>query len=98
MLEASLLAAIGFLLLAAATHRFRREAGVVRAGERAALRWAGAGLLVASAACCGSPLSGEWCVRFLAAASIGGVTVVLALSLASAAVLAPVRRLTAIRR
>ena len=98
MLEATLLAALGFWLLAGAAHRFRRETGVTSAGERAVLRGAGTLLLVAGVSCCGAPLSGEWCVRFLAAASVAGVAVVLTLSAWPAAVLGPLRRLIAAGR
>ncbi|GAA4215024.1 hypothetical protein GCM10022253_08860 [Sphingomonas endophytica] len=92
MFEGVLLCALAFVLLAAASYKFRREAGI--SGERAvrALR-SGAALLIALALVrVGTPMDGERWVRLLTCASIAAVAVVLALSIAPGAVFYPVRR------
>ncbi len=96
MCEGVLLCAVAFLLLAAASYKFRREAGV--SGERAvrALRSAAAVLIALAMVRVGTPLDGERWVRLLTCASIAAVAVVLALSVAPAQVFYPVRR--ALRR
>lgn len=92
MFEGVLLCGLAFVLLAAASYKFRREAGI--SGERAvrALR-SGAALLIALALVrVGTPMDGERWVRLLTCASIAAVAVVLALSIAPGAVFYPVRR------
>jgi hypothetical protein len=92
MFEGVLLCALAFVLLAAASYKFRREAGI--SGERAvrALR-SGAAVLIALALMrVGTPVDGERWVRLLTCASVASVAVVLALSVAPGAVFYPVRR------
>ena len=91
MLEAVLCCLAGFLPLAATSHRFRQEIGPLRNNERLALRMVGGALLVGGIFCCGSPLAGEWSVRFLAAVSIAATILVLALSAMPDAIMAPFR-------
>lgn len=96
MFEGVLLCALAFLLLAAASYKFRREAGVT--GDRAArgLRSAAAVLIALALVRVGTPMDGERWVRLFTCASIAAVAVVLALSIAPTAVFYPVRR--ALRR
>lgn len=98
MLEVALASAAGCLLLAAASHRYRQEAGAVRPGDRRLLRIGGAALLLLAAVLAAGPLSGERAVRFLGGFAVGGVALVLALSFHARIVLAPVRLLLARRR
>jgi len=98
MLEVALLSAAGCVLLAAATHRLRREAGADRPGERRALRLGGWALLLSALTASGGGLGGEWAVRFAGGFSAGGLAAVLALSRWPATVLAPVRWCVAMRR
>ena len=93
MLETELLAAIAWLLLAAASFRFRREAGVPNPRQVRALRLAAAALLALALFRCGTPLTGERWIRALGGASIGAVLVVLALSADAMFVLRPLRQL-----
>jgi hypothetical protein len=93
MLETALLAAIAWLLLAAASFRFRREAGVPNPRQVRALRLAAAALLALALFRCGTPLTGERWIRALGGASIGAVLVVLALSADAMFVLRPLRQL-----
>ncbi|WP_028965581.1 hypothetical protein [Sphingomonas phyllosphaerae] len=96
MFEGVLLCALAFVLLAAASYKFRREAGIT--GERAvrALRSGAAVLIALALVRVGTPMDGERWVRLLTCASIAAVMVVLALSVAPGAVFYPVRR--AVRR
>lgn len=96
MCEGVLLCALAFVLLAAASYKFRREAGV--SGERAVRVLRGGALMLIAMALirAGTPMDGERWVRLLTCASIAAVTVVLALSVAPGAVFYPVRR--ALRR
>lgn len=93
MLETALLAAIAWLLLAAASFRFRREAGVPNPRQVRALRLAAAALLALALFRCGTPLTGERWIRALGGASIGAVLVVLALSADAMFMLRPLRQL-----
>lgn len=93
MLETALLAAIAWLLLAAASFRFRREAGVPNPRQVRVLRIAAAALLALAMFRCGTPLTGERWVRVIGGASIGAVLVVLALSADAMFVLRPLRQL-----
>lgn len=92
MFEGVLLCALAFVLLAAASYKFRREAGI--SGERAvrALRSGAAVLIALALVRVGTPMDGERWVRLLTCASIAAVVVVLALSVAPGAVFYPVRR------
>lgn len=96
MCEGVLLCALAFVLLAAASYKFRREAGI--SGERAvrALRSGAAVLIALALVRVDTPMDGERWVRLLTCASIAAVMVVLALSVAPGAVFYPVRR--ALRR
>jgi hypothetical protein len=93
MLETALFAAIAWLLLAAASFRFRREAGSPDPRQVRILRGAAVLLLAFALFRCGTPLTGERWVRLIGGASLGGVIVVLALSLNAMLVLRPVRML-----
>ncbi|MBB4619703.1 hypothetical protein [Sphingomonas abaci] len=81
MLESVLTCLIGWLLLAAASFRIRRDLGLT-AGEARWLRVAGVVVLTATLWRCGAPISGERWVRFLGAAGVSGVATVLILSAA----------------
>lgn len=93
MLEAVVACALAFVLLAAASFRFRRDAGV--GGERHVrlLRTGGAAVIALALLRAGTALDGERWVRLLTAASIAAVLVVLALSVAPRTIFYPVRRL-----
>lgn len=91
MLEVLLPCAAACLLLAAASHRYRREAGSPEAAGRRGLRVAGTALLVLALILSAAPLDGERAVRFLAGFAVSGLLVLLALSAAPVRVLAPVR-------
>ncbi len=97
MLETALFAALAWLLLAAASFRFRREAGSPDPRHVRLLRGLAALLLAFALFRCGTPLTGERWVRLIGGASLGGVIVVLALSVDAMRVLRPVRRLLAAR-
>jgi len=97
MLETALFAAIAWLLLAAASFRFRREAGLPDPRQVRVLRGAAALLLTFALFRCGTPLTGERWVRLISGASLGGVIVILALSVDAVRVLRPVRLLLAAR-
>ena len=92
MFEGVLLCSLAFVLLAAASYKFRREAGI--SGERAvrALRSGAAVLIALALVRVGTPMDGERWVRLLTCASIAAVIVVLALSVAPGTVFYPVRR------
>ncbi|KTT76129.1 hypothetical protein [Sphingomonas endophytica] len=96
MFEGVLFCAAAFVLLAAASHKFRRDAGVLGDGAARALRSGAAILIVLALVRAGTPMDGERWVRLLSCASIAAVAVVLGLSVAPAAILYPVRR--ALRR
>ncbi|KQN93739.1 hypothetical protein ASE95_02085 [Sphingomonas sp. Leaf231] len=92
MCEGVFLCALAFVLLAAASYKFRRDAGV--SGERMVrtLRSGAAVLIGLALIRAGTPMDGERWVRLLTCASIAAVVVVLALSVAPGAILYPVRR------
>ena len=93
MLETLLPCAAACLLLAGASHRYRREAGLPGSPERLALRIGGAALLVVALLLGAAPLDGERVVRFLGGFALGGLLVLLALSAWPEPLLAPVRAL-----
>lgn len=96
MLEGVVTCTLAFVLLAAASYRYRRDAGV-SADRHARVLRIGAGAVLALALLrAGTPMDGERWVRVLTCASIAAVVVVLALSIAPGAVFYPVRR--ALRR
>lgn len=97
MLETALFAAIAWLLLAAASFRFRREAGLPDPRQVRVLRGAAALLLAFALFRCGTPLTGERWVRLIGGASLGGVIVILALSADAVRVLRPLRLLLTAR-
>lgn len=98
MLETATLSALAWLLMAGAAFRHRRDADVRNAGEARLLRIAGWAILGVALLRCGTGLPGERFVRMLAGASLGGVAVVLTLSIAAAPALAPARLLLRIVR
>ncbi|MEH3048647.1 PepSY-associated TM helix domain-containing protein [Sphingomonas adhaesiva] len=97
MPEALLPAAVALLLFAAASHRFRRESGVVTPFQVRATRIAAILSLLISWWTCGEGLPGERVVRFVIAVSVAAVPIVLALSIAATTILAPIRVLSSRR-
>lgn len=92
MCEGFVLCAVAFLLLAAASHRFHRDAGATSPALRRWLRGVGAALIVVALLRAGTAIDGERWVRLLVCASLAAVSVVLTLSVGAAAVLYPLRR------
>ena len=80
MLESSVTCFLAWLLLAATAFRYRRDLGIVAPSAIRALRLVSALVLAAALFHCGAPLTGERFVRFLGAASIAGVALVMLLS------------------
>lgn len=97
MPEAILSAALALLLLAAASHRFRRDSGATTPARIRALRIAAVVSLVLSWSLCGGTLTGERFVRFVVSISIAAIPVVLALSIAANTIMRPLNRLLARR-
>ncbi|MGA1799695.1 DUF3325 family protein [Sphingomonas sp. 4RDLI-65] len=98
MLEAALMCFVAWLLLAAASFKYRRDLGIANPATVRALRLIAALIMIVVLVCCGAPLTGERFVRFLGAASIGGVALVALLSFRPAQTMQPVRvALTALR-
>jgi len=93
MCEGFVLCALAFVLLAAASHRFHRDAGATLPAQRRWLRGVGVALIVVALLRAGTAIDGERWVRLLVCASLAAVSVVLALSVRAAAVLYPLRRL-----
>ncbi|MBY9063766.1 hypothetical protein K7957_12560 [Sphingomonas yunnanensis] len=93
MCEGFMLCALAFVLLAAASHRFHREAGATLHAQRRWLRGLGTALIVVALLRAGTAIDGERWVRLLVCASLAAVTVVLTLSVRAPAVLYPLRRL-----
>ncbi|MGR6328170.1 hypothetical protein ACU5AX_03805 [Sphingomonas sp. XXL09] len=98
MLETATLSAFAWLLMAGAAFRHRRDADVRNAREARLLRIVAGAILSVALLRCGTGLTGERFVRMLAGASLGGVAVVLTLSVAAAPALAPARLLLRIVR
>lgn len=91
MLEASLMCFVGWLLLAAASFKYRRDLGLTDPAAIRAVRLAAALVLAIVLFRCGAPLTGERFVRFLGAASIAGVALVVLLSFGPTRTMQPVR-------
>lgn len=91
MLEAAVMCFVAWLLLAAASFKYRRDLGLADPKAVRALRLAAAAILTIVLFCCGAPLTGERFVRFLGSASIAGVALVVLLSFAPAQTMQPVR-------
>lgn len=91
MLEAIVMCFFGWLLLAATSFRHRRDLGITAPSAIHTLRLVAALLLAIAVFQCGAPLTGERFVRFLGAASIAGVALVMLLSFKPAETLQPVR-------
>lgn len=91
MFELVLLSAVGWLTLAAASARFRRDLGITGMRAIRGYRAAALALFVVAAIRAGAPLTGERWIRLLGAASIAAVLVTLGLSAFPAAMLRPVR-------
>ncbi len=98
MCEGFVLCALAFVLLAAASHRFHRDAGATSPAQRRWLRGLGTALIVVALLRAGTAIDGERWVRLLVCASLAAVTVVLTLSVRATAVLSPVRRVLARRK
>ena len=73
---------VAWLLLAAASFRFRRELGIAGPATIAGLRVAASVLLVLALCRCGAPVTGERWVRFLGGSAIAAVLLVVLLSVA----------------
>ena len=73
---------VAWLLLAAASFRFRRELGIAGSGTITALRVAAGALLMLALFRCGAPVTGERWVRFLGGSAIAAVLLVVLLSVA----------------
>lgn len=93
MCEGFVLCALAFVLLAAASHRFHRDAGATSPAQRRWLRGLGAALILVALLRAGTAIDGERWVRLLVCASLAAVMVVLTLSVRARAVLYPLRRL-----
>lgn len=93
MCEGFVLCALAFVLLAAASHRFHRDAGATLPAQRRWLRGLGAALILVALLRAGTAIDGERWVRLLVCASLAAVMVVLTLSVRARAVLYPLRRL-----
>jgi len=91
MLEVLLPCAGACLMLAAASHRYRREAGLPEAAARRGLRLGAVALLVLALMLAAAPLDGERVVRFLGGFALAGLVVLLGLSADATRVLTPVR-------
>ncbi len=91
MLEATILCFFGWLFLAATSFRYRRDLGIAAPSAIRALRLVAALVLTAALFHCGAPLTGERFVRFLGAASIAGVALVMLLSFKPVETMQPVR-------
>lgn len=98
MLEITLLSLAAWLLLAAASFRFRRQLGIVTPAAVRGLRFTGAAMLAAAFFRCGTDIDGERCVRFLGGASLAGAIVVALLSVAPVWTMRPVALLLRARR
>ncbi|WP_375249694.1 hypothetical protein [Sphingomonas sp.] len=97
MLEVILLSTVAMLLLAATTHRLRRDSGVTGWGAMTGLRLAAAALLAIAFLRSGSALPGERVVRFLCGVSVAAVLTTLSISLAPALAFWPIRTALAFR-
>ena len=97
MLEVILLSTVAMLLLAATTHRLRRDSGVTGRGAMTGLRLAAAALLAIAFLRSGSPLPGERVVRFLCGVSVAAVLTTLSISLAPALAFWPIRTASSAR-
>jgi hypothetical protein len=93
MCEGFAVCALAFVLLAAASHRFHRDAGATAPAQRRWLRGLGMALIALALLRAGTAIDGERWVRLLVCASLAAVAVVLTLSVRAAAVLYPLRRL-----
>ncbi len=93
MPEAVVPAAFALLLLAATSHRFRRDSGATRADHIRLCRAAAALLLAITWWICGAGLTGERLVRFVVTVSIAGAATVLLLSADAGTIFSPLRRL-----
>ncbi|MGK6322108.1 DUF3325 family protein [Sphingomonas sp. DT-51] len=93
MCEGFVLCALAFVLIAAASHRFHRDAGATSPVQRRWLRGVGAGLITVALLRAGTAIDGERWVRLLCCASLAAVMVVLTLSVRAPALLYPLRRL-----
>lgn len=93
MCEGFAVCALAFVLLAAASHRFHRDAGAIAPAQRRWLRGLGVALIALALLRAGTAIDGERWVRLLVCASLAAVAVVLTLSVRAAAVLYPLRRL-----
>ena len=73
---------VAWLLLAAASYKYRRDLGIASPAAIAGLRGVAAALLMLALLRCGAPLTGERWVRFLGGSAIAAVMLVMLLSVA----------------
>ena len=90
MLETTCLALAAWLLLAAASFRYRRQLGITSPATTRGLRLAATALLAFALLRCGTDIDGERCVRFLGGASLAGALVVVLLSVAPVWTMRPI--------
>lgn len=98
MVETLIVTFAGWLLLAAASYRCRRDLQIASPHAARALRVAGIALFAIALIRCGAPLSGERWVRFIGGAALSAGLNVVGLSLAPRLLLRPVAALLAILR
>ena len=98
MFETAALSAAAWLLLAGASFRLRREAGVAGPQEVRLLRIVAGVILTVVLLRCETALYGERWVRLLTGMSLGAVAVVLTLSAKPVLAMAPVRGLLRLSR
>lgn len=98
MLETAVLSTAAWLLLAGASFRFRREAGVSHPRDVRLLRIVAGVILAIVLLRCETSLYGERWVRLLTGMSLGAVAVVLTLSAKPMLAMAPVRGLLRLSR
>ena len=91
MPEALVPAFVALFLLAAASHRFRRDSGLTTIAATRVARAAAAVLLLAAWWRCGGGLGGERLVRFVVCVSVAAIPLVLLLSIAATVIFAPLR-------
>ena len=82
MLETVATSFVAWLLLAAASYRFRRDLGISASATIVGLRVCAAILLTLALFRCGGPVTGERWVRFLGGSAISAVILVALLSVA----------------
>ncbi|WP_380786082.1 hypothetical protein [Sphingomonas sp. R86521] len=91
MVEIVVTSFVAWLLLAAASYKYRRDLGISAPAMITALRVAAAMLLMLALVRCGAPISGERWVRFLGGSALAAVVLVALLSVVPKGALAQLR-------